>query len=91
MTQRHNKDDPYVIQQRDKEKQRNAYRLGITLIVVPFWWNETAESLASSICLMRPDVPLPPSLIHGTPIPKEMTLVERRKADYNAKRAVAIS
>jgi hypothetical protein len=42
----------------DKKKKENAKRSGITLISVPFWWNESTASLAATICQERPDIKL---------------------------------
>ncbi len=45
---------------------------GITLIVVPFWWNKTIESLAQTLRIKRPDLPLSLSLLRGEAISAEM-------------------
>ncbi len=46
--------------------------MGITLIVVPFWWNGSTESLAHAIHMARPDIPVSPVLLTGDAIPTEM-------------------
>jgi hypothetical protein len=41
---------------RDAQKQIIAKDEGITLIVIPFWWEFTEESLCKRIALQRPDL-----------------------------------
>ncbi len=41
---------------RDAEKKRLCFSRGITLLIVPFWWNGHLSSLASSILELRPDL-----------------------------------
>ncbi len=57
------------MRQRDALKQTICYRDGITLIVIPFWWNNTIESLARTIHVARPDIEMPSSLLRGDIIP----------------------
>ncbi len=46
---------------------------GITLIVVPYWWDQTIESLVHTIHAMRPDISLPRSLMKtGSDIPMQV-------------------
>jgi len=44
--------------QRDKLKQSICQLNGITLIVIPYWWNRSIESLAYAIREARPDLPM---------------------------------
>eukprot|EP01027_Heterolobosea_sp_BB2_P007423 GEZU01011052.1.p2 GENE.GEZU01011052.1~~GEZU01011052.1.p2 ORF type:complete len:114 (-),score=22.70 GEZU01011052.1:113-454(-) len=54
----------------DKEKLAACERAGITLIEVPYWWDNTAASIIASIHSVRPDlVSEPPS--GASPIPSE--------------------
>ncbi len=67
--------DEYVtVQRRDKIKQMVCESNGITLIVIPFWWNKTIESVLHSIRAVRPDILLPATLLKGKPIPSEMPI-----------------
>jgi ATP-dependent DNA ligase len=52
---------------------------GITLIEVPYWWDDTFESLCATIYNHRPDLFLEPPM--GTPIPShlEIELIEAEK------------
>ncbi len=54
------------MQQRDKRKRLVCKANGITLLVIPYWWNQSIEDLASSINNVRPDVV--PSAVVGNPI-----------------------
>ncbi len=44
------------IMARDAEKKRLCNLRGISLLIVPFWWNGQLSSLASSILDLRPDL-----------------------------------
>jgi len=56
--------------QRDAERRVACIALNITLIDVPYWWNEYPESLLNSLHFERPD--LVPKLVgSGLPIPDE--------------------
>lgn len=46
------------IQQRDNFKRETTQKLGITLIIVPCWWDGSAISLQDTICFQRPDLHL---------------------------------
>ncbi len=58
--------------QRDGDKQHICYNSGITLIVIPFWWNHTMESLTKTIYLARPDILFPDDLLRSDPISPQM-------------------
>lgn len=44
---------------------------GISLVIIPFWWNNTIESLAATINKKRPDIEL---VNRSIPIPDEMPM-----------------
>ncbi len=56
------------VKQRDEVKQLLCDKNGITLIVVPYWWNKSMESVAQTIHMMRPDIKISPYLLKGDPI-----------------------
>ncbi len=66
-----------TIQKRDEFKQTICYQDGITLIVIPYWWNRSVESLAHSIYMARPDVPVS-SYLTGDKIPTEIPKILRK-------------
>jgi hypothetical protein len=41
---------------RDEEKVAACKASGITLIVVPYWWDKTRQSLAATLYKVRPDI-----------------------------------
>jgi hypothetical protein len=43
-------------QRADQIKRNFASQMGITLISIPFWWDKSPNSLASTIRLYRPDI-----------------------------------
>lgn len=43
-------------QMRDKEKREKCKEKGITLIEIPYWWDNKLSSLISTIHLERPDL-----------------------------------
>jgi hypothetical protein len=56
-------------QQKDKEKKLLCAKQGITLIVIPYWWDRTSASVAATIHAKRSDlIPVPGK---GTPINDE--------------------
>ncbi len=61
----------HKVQHRDSQKQLVCERDGITLIVIPYWWNTKIESIAHAIHTIRPDIHIPASLLTGDAIPKE--------------------
>ncbi len=65
-------DDLNKVRKRDKMKQILCSTHGITLIVIPYWWNRTLESVAQMIRLSRPDIKIPLHYLKGNPIPNEV-------------------
>eukprot|EP01124_Arcella_intermedia_P022457 TRINITY_DN3345_c0_g2_i1.p1 TRINITY_DN3345_c0_g2~~TRINITY_DN3345_c0_g2_i1.p1 ORF type:complete len:283 (-),score=75.09 TRINITY_DN3345_c0_g2_i1:211-1059(-) len=49
---------------RDKKKRKRCEENGISLLIIPYWWDQTKTSLASHLHHRRPDIPLraPPPL-----------------------------
>jgi hypothetical protein len=47
---------PVLKQKRDALKQDFAKKLGITVIPIPFWWDQSIASLAATIRQQRPDM-----------------------------------
>lgn len=45
-----------IQQEKDEEKRRTCKKLDITLIEVPYWWDQQKGSLAASIAKERPDL-----------------------------------
>jgi hypothetical protein len=48
--------DTTIPQRRDRAKRKFASQFGITVISIPFWWDRSSESLASTIEYYRPDI-----------------------------------
>jgi hypothetical protein len=44
---------------RDKRKAELSKLNGITLIVIPYWWQFSKDFLYTLIAKLRPDIPLP--------------------------------
>jgi hypothetical protein len=65
-------------QRRDQLKRNFASQFGITVISIPFWWDRSSNSLASTIEYYRPDINLQPSK-EVPPIPLEMPLKSKRR------------
>lgn len=42
-------------QQRDREKIEACRKHGVTLVIVPYWWDKKKESLVKTIKQLRPD------------------------------------
>jgi hypothetical protein len=57
-------------QRRDQAKRKFAKQFGITLIPIPFWWDKSPDSLASTLHYYRPDIKLQAKEV--PPIPLEM-------------------
>ncbi len=60
------------IRERDVLKKDTCQREGIDLIIIPFWWNGSAESVAHKISVVRPDILLPTEMLTGDVILNEM-------------------
>jgi hypothetical protein len=63
---------PDIRQRRDQSKLKFASQLGITVISIPFWWDRSPNSLASTIQYFRPDIHIQAK--EAPPIPAEMPL-----------------
>jgi hypothetical protein len=61
-------------QMRDREKKRLCDSYGLTLITIPYWWNNKKESLIATIATFRPDI-FPE--ITSKPIPSIATMNNR--------------
>jgi hypothetical protein len=57
-----------VVQSRDKFKREACNALGITLVEIPYWWDQSKPSLAATIHKHRPDIPLniESKILHST-------------------------
>ncbi len=77
-------DDVTAVQRRDKSKQIVCNTMGITLLVVPYWWDMKIESLAQTIHIARPDIVLPSSLLNmafSSAIPTKMPQQRQPRGD----------
>jgi hypothetical protein len=70
--------DPAIRQRRDRCKRKFASQFGITLISIPFWWDCSSDSLASTIEYYRPDINLQSSK-EVPPIPLEMPVKLKKR------------
>ncbi len=66
------------MKERDEHKKMICERDGITLVVIPYWWNKTIESVAHTLHSIRPDVLIPASLLNGKPIPVVCSIVHTK-------------
>jgi len=57
-------------QSRDQFKSKFCEDNGITLIIVPYWWDHSISSLAQTIRLARPDISIP-AISVSKPIPQK--------------------
>ena len=71
--------DSSISQRRDRAKRKFASQFGITLISIPFWWDCSSNSLASTIEYYRPDINLQPSK-EVPPIPLEMPVKSKKRS-----------
>lgn len=71
--------DVELARHRDNLKKDLCVKNGISLIVVPYWWNSNVESIASTIHSVRPDIPIEPSLLTGDTIPTQIPPARREK------------
>ncbi len=46
---------------------------------MPYWWDGKLESVAQTLHIARPDLPLPSAVLQGDPVPKEMPLQSHGK------------
>ncbi len=76
------------VQQRDKVKQDRCSTFGITLIIIPYWWDKKIESLTHTIHLHRPDVDVP--LLKGTAISEKMPRYRHERVQYCPKRGMVL-
>ncbi len=90
--------DPYSVryndlveqQHRDNVKQQICYTNGITLIIIPFWWNRKVESVAHSIHTTRPDILLPSHLLTHDIIPTEMPTQRQQKGSRHGNQVLIL-
>jgi hypothetical protein len=68
-------------QRADHLKRQFSKQIGITLLSIPFWWDKSPNSLASTIRTQRPDIDFRSS-IAVPPIPTEIPLPSRRRFEY---------
>ncbi len=74
------------MQQRDQFKKVVCEKDGITLIIIPYWWNKTLESVAMTLHHARPDIVLPPTMLRGDVISDQMpTKVHNKGKIYPRK------
>ncbi len=64
--------DPKEVQHRDQVKRTICSNSGITLVVIPYWWNRSIESVAQTLRRIRPDISISPDLLTGDEIPVDM-------------------
>ncbi len=74
------------MEQRDRVKQGICTEHGITLIVIPYWWDKKIESVAQTIYGIRPDVDMSSSLLIGEEIPKKMPTEKEEQGKGVGKR-----
>ncbi len=65
-------------------KQSLSKACGITLLIIPFWWNKSIHSFAHELYANRPDIEVPPSLLKEGGIPQEMPNQLEAKGRYIA-------
>ncbi len=80
-----------LARQRDNFKKQMCGTYGFTLIVVPYWWDGTVESIATTIHLKRPDIMIPSHLLKGGPIPDKAVPHGREIGKYSRNRPNASS
>jgi hypothetical protein len=59
-------------QRADQIKRNFAKQMGITLISIPFWWDKSPNSLASTIRHYRPEIDINEVFLSKSAIPSEM-------------------
>lgn len=50
--------------QKDQNKRNICDELGITLVEIPYWWNQSEDALIMAIQKHRPDIKLDVSVVH---------------------------
>jgi hypothetical protein len=70
--------DVSVRQRRDQAKVKFASQFGITVISIPFWWDKSPSSLASTIQYYRPDINIPGKEVPPIPLQMPARFKERR-------------
>ena len=68
-------------QRADQIKFHFASQMGITLISIPFWWDKSPNSLASTIRLYRPDITVN-GVLPASPISSEMPIKFQKRFRY---------
>lgn len=53
-------------QQRDAEKKEICRNFGISLVEIPYWWDNSLETLITSIQKVRPDICFPDHAVHSS-------------------------
>ncbi len=51
------------VAERDKQKKVICKELGVDLFVLPYWWDGSLSSLATTIHRLRPDIEIPQHLL----------------------------
>jgi len=75
-------DDIAKVQQRDQSKQEICKSRGISLIVIPFWWDKYLESLSHTIHKYRPDIIPNTKSISGEAIPDSIPFQRPYKVQF---------
>jgi hypothetical protein len=73
-----------VRQHADSVKRRFSNAMGITLISIPFWWDNSPESLAATIQRQRPDIPL-----SSNALPISTNMPEKYQREFKYKPSIA--
>ncbi len=70
-----------AVQRFDDQKQLICRINGVSLVVVPYWWDKTLSSVAVTIHRARPDILFPSSVLQGQPIPQSPNPLPRQPPD----------
>jgi hypothetical protein len=70
---------PVKQQMRDNEKKEACNLAGISLICIPYWWNEKIESVAATIQVQRPDIRFA-TVPNSLPIPDRFSITKSKQA-----------
>src|SRR5690242_860134 len=65
-------DELKYVQSRDRKKKVICKEQGISLIIIPYWWDRKIESIAATIHSIRPDIQIPSVLLKGNVITDRM-------------------